>query len=143
MLDGQGVPPRTQAESLGFPPDRRIAAGAPAAATLRLATATVGYRAVLDVAGAVDDGTVDELGRALDALVASGMHEVWVDLSQVTFIARSGLAALAEVAAELDRRGRRLALIAPAGPALRTLQVADVDGGFRLFADRASPHRGS
>src|SRR5690349_286588 len=74
----------------GAPPPRSAPAG------LLMTTTTVGYRAVLDVAGAINQGPLDEFARALDTLLASGMREVWVDLTRVSFIAGPAIAALRE-----------------------------------------------
>src|SRR5262245_37342458 len=103
----------------------------------------IGFRRVLAVAGEIDCATILLLRDALDELVHSSGREVWVDLTDVEFMDSTGVHALLEARAQLARDGRRLAVIAPPGPARRALQVAGVDGEFAVFAERNSAHRAS
>lgn len=54
---------------------------------------------------------------ALWEAARESVGSIVVDLSQVTFIDSSGLGALVELHNRLQRTGRRLALVAPAGSA--------------------------
>jgi anti-anti-sigma factor len=110
---------------------------------LLLTTTSVGFRRVLTIAGSVVGGTVQTLQLELNRLVASGAREVWLDLLRVEVIDSTGIAALVAFAAELERRGRTLALIAPDGPVRRGLRGAGVHDRFRVFDDRVDAHRSS
>src|SRR5690348_1668548 len=61
---------------------------------LRVMPQTVGFRCVLNVAGEIDIATADILRSALERARESGRRDIWVDLSDVTFMDYSGLNAL-------------------------------------------------
>jgi anti-anti-sigma regulatory factor len=48
---------------------------------LAITPTMVGYRRVLEVAGEVDLGTAPSLTAALQAALASGEREIWLDLA--------------------------------------------------------------
>jgi anti-sigma B factor antagonist len=100
----------------------------------------VGLRRLLDVAGELDLATAPSLTAALQAALASGAREIWIDLSGVTFMDSSGLHALLAVRDQLHD-GRRLVLIAPPGRVRRLLELTGVDGIFAVFADHRGAHR--
>jgi anti-anti-sigma factor len=98
----------------------------------------VGRRAVVAVAGEVDMQTADDLQTAI---VAAGNRalEIWVDLSDTTFMDSSGLHALVTARAHLiGAAGRRLVLICPPGPVLRVLTITGLDQLFEVYATRAA-----
>jgi anti-sigma B factor antagonist len=111
------------------------------APTLHVATATVGYRTVFDVSGEIDIATIGLLTSALDAALHSADREVWIDLSAVPFMSSAGVHALMRAHRELDRDGRRLAIICPSGPVRRVIQVAGVADALPLFESRAIAQR--
>jgi anti-anti-sigma factor len=106
-----------------------------------VASATVGFRCVVSVVGDIDVASVGTLQEALDAVLLSCERDIWFDLSETTLLATCGLEALLDAARRLDRDHRRLSVIAPPGPALRTLRQAGADRGLAVFPDRASAHR--
>jgi anti-sigma B factor antagonist len=53
--------------------------------------------ALLTVVGDVDAGTVDDLRRTIDELLANGEHRFVVDLTGVPFMDSSGLATLVQL----------------------------------------------
>jgi len=59
-----------------------------------------------------------------------------VDLTEVTFFAGGGVTFLLTTAAELAGRNRRLAVIAPPGPARTRLRSVGADRRLGVFADR-------
>jgi len=69
----------------------------------------------------------------LDALGASG--KVGVDLSQVSYIDSSGIAALVEGFQSARSNGRKFGLVAVSGAVMSVLQLARLDKVFPLFAD--------
>ena len=105
------------------------------AAQLRIGEHDIGRRAVLAVAGEVDINTAADLGTAIDA-ARSRAFEVWVDLSDTSFMDSSGLRALVEARARLTEANVRLVLICPAGPVLRVLQLTNLAQLFEIHATR-------
>ena len=103
----------------------------------------VGFRAVLGARGAIDFATADVLHGAMETIVQSGERDVWVDLTGATFVDGAGLQALLELRGALGRDHRRLIIIAPPGPALRTLQLAALDTAFEVYDARSSAHLAS
>lgn len=97
----------------------------------------VGRRAVLSIAGELDISTAGDLSAAIE-LAATRAFEVWVDLSDTTFMDSSGLHALAECHAHLAESRRRLVLICPEGPVLRVLKLTGVDQMLEVHATRSA-----
>ena len=99
----------------------------------------VGRRAVLAVIGEVDISTAAEL-RAAIATAAAQAFEIWVDLTETTFMDSSGLQALAEGRARLLDAGLRFTLICPEGPVMRVLTLTGLDRIFEIHASRSEAH---
>ena len=97
----------------------------------------VGRRAVLAVAGEVDIQTATDLQTAIDT-AGSRALEIWVDLSDTTFMDSSGLHALVTARAHLAQASRRLVLICPQGPVLRVLTLTGLDQLFEIYATRGA-----
>jgi anti-sigma B factor antagonist len=95
----------------------------------------VGRRLVISPAGEIDMATVDPLRDALARASRSDAEDIWVDLSDVRFMGSAGITALLDADRELVAGRRRLALICPAGPVRRVLEVAGVDHVLVIFAD--------
>jgi anti-anti-sigma factor len=85
--------------------------------------------------------TAAELERILSGHVDGGSWELWVDLSQVTFMDSHGLHALLGVQTRLDAQARRLTVICPPGPVRRVLAVTKVDSIVDVFPTRTSAQR--
>jgi anti-sigma B factor antagonist len=80
------------------------------------------------VHGEVDLATAPVLERRLDALIADGVGEVLVDLSDVAFCDVAALNVLLRAQAELSSHGGRLRLLSPCpslGIMLSTLGLGD------------------
>lgn len=103
-------------------------------------SASVGFRRVVSVAGDVDLATAATLQEAVDAVLHSCERDIWIDLTDVRFIDSSGLHVLIHANRMLRLDHRRLAIIAPPGPARRVLELTQLDGLLPLFADRAGAH---
>lgn len=97
----------------------------------------VGRRAVLAIAGEVDIQTADDLQTAIETARNRAL-EIWVDLSDTTFMDSSGLHALVQGRAHLDQASRRLVLICPQGPVLRMLTLTGLDQLFEIYATRGA-----
>jgi anti-sigma B factor antagonist len=103
-------------------------------APLIIAEQSVGRRAVLSVAGEVDISTAADLQAAIEN-AATRAFEIWLDLSETTFMDSSGIHAL--VQARARQANLRLALICPDGPVLRVLRLTGLDRTFEIHASRS------
>jgi anti-sigma B factor antagonist len=130
-----------------FAPSVAMRTGKPAASTggrpadptralLTIAEHRVGRRAVLSVAGEVDISTAADLRTAIET-AGTRAFEVWVDLSETTFMDSSGLHAMAQARACLDEANNRLALICTDGPVLRVIKLAGFDRIFEIHPSRS------
>lgn len=86
-------------------------------------------QSVLLVSGEIDLQVADELRDA--GLTAAARGEA-IDLSQVTFIDSSGLAALIAINNEVQDLGRQLTLAAPSTPVRRILEVTGLNDVFTI-----------
>jgi anti-sigma B factor antagonist len=105
-------------------------------ALLTIAEHRVGRRAVLSVAGEVDISTAAELRTAIET-AGTRAFEVWVDLSDTTFMDSSGLHAMARARACLADANIRLALICTDGPVLRVIKLTGFDRIFEIHPSRS------
>ena len=106
-------------------------------ALLTIAEHRVGRRAVLSVFGEVDISTAAELRAAIET-AATRAFEIWVDLSETTFMDSSGVHAMAGARARVAGANVRLALICPEGPVLRALTLTGLDRIFEIHASRSA-----
>lgn len=90
--------------------------------------------ALLCVEGEIDTLTADELERGMEQLLAAPSGVLVVDLSNVTFMASSGLAVLIRAAHQAGER--RLRLVAAARAVRRPLEITGSDQLFDLYTDR-------
>ena len=94
---------------------------------------TLGDYVLVRLRGEVDLSWSQQVRRAiLDALGASG--KVGVELSQVSYIDSSGIAALVEGFQSARSKGRQFGLVAASGAVMSVLQLARLDKVFPLFA---------
>jgi len=86
------------------------------------------------VRGEVDLSWSQQVRRAiLDALGASA--KVGVELSQVSYIDSSGIAALVEGFQNARSRNQKFGLVGVSGAVMAVLQLARLDRVFPIFAD--------
>ncbi|GAA4558063.1 STAS domain-containing protein [Pseudonocardia xishanensis] len=91
---------------------------------------------VLWVDGEIDTLTAPTLGTALGSLLDTpGDGPVAVDLSEVGFLASSGLAVLIRAAHRAESQGRALHLVGGGRAVVRPLQVTGSDRLFTLHED--------
>ena len=94
----------------------------------------LGDYTLVRVRGEVDLSWSQQVRRAiLDALGASG--KVGVELSQVSYIDSSGIAALVEGFQNARGKGQKFALVGASKPVMAVLQLARLDKVFPLFPD--------
>ena len=87
---------------------------------------------ILEPIGDVDFHVADQLRIAGLAAIVAGAPEIAVDLSRVTFIDSSGLAALITINNELRPSDRKLVLLAPARPVSRILEITGLVPAFTV-----------
>ncbi len=92
--------------------------------------------ALLMVEGEIDTLTADELERGCEQLLAVPSDVLVIDLTDVTFLASSGLAVLIRAAHKAGER--RLRLVAAARAVRRPLEVTGSDQLFDLYTDRGA-----
>jgi anti-sigma B factor antagonist len=95
------------------------------------------YGAILSIAGELDIATVPRVRGALASPAVAGADTVVVDLTEVTFMDSTGLAAVLELERELTARGGRLVIACPEGPARLLLDVTGVAARLELHPTRA------
>jgi anti-sigma B factor antagonist len=95
---------------------------------------------VLALSGELDLATAPALRASLDKAVESGGADLWIDLSEVTFMDSTGLLALLATRRRLRASSTSLAIICPEGPVRRVFTVAGLDDEFSIHTDRAAAH---
>jgi anti-sigma B factor antagonist len=110
---------------------------------LSLTRDDVGRRTVLCASGEIDIATAPTLARAIDAALAAGALELWIDLTPASFMDSSGVHVLFETHTRLCDLNRRLAVVCPPGSVRRVLDLSGVSERLPLYEDRAAAHRGA
>ena len=95
---------------------------------------TLGDYVLVRLSGEVDLSWSQQVRRAiLDALGDTG--KVGVELSQVSYIDSSGIAALVEGFQNARNRNQKFGLVAVSAAVMAVLQLARLDRVFPIFAD--------
>jgi anti-sigma B factor antagonist len=95
-----------------------------------------GHQAVLGVQGELDAYTAPALEERITGLLADGVSDLVLDLSQTGFLDSSGLRALLTVHRRLESNEGDLSLRGPSEPVLRLLEITGLREHFGI-ADRA------
>jgi anti-sigma B factor antagonist len=103
----------------------------------------VGRRTVVRVSGEIDMATVPLLADAIEAALAAGALELWIDLTLARFMDSSGVHVLLTADERARKLNRRLAVICPRGPVRRLFEVAGVSSQLPILEDRAAAQRES
>jgi anti-sigma B factor antagonist len=90
---------------------------------------------VLSVRGEIDALTTPQLEPAVAELLDGPDDRRVIDLSEVSFLASSGLAVLIRAAQLAEERGARLRLVLVTRAVRRPLQITGSDQLFELFDD--------
>ena len=93
---------------------------------------------VLPLEGEIDLHIAPQLSVSLANLIATKPSQVVVDLSKVTYIDSSGLAALIEAMQNVARYGGKFALSGLQESVRPIFEIARLDQVFRIFPDTAS-----
>ena len=100
----------------------------------------VGRRTVLAVEGEIDLASVPVLASAIDAALADGAAELWIDLTDTRFMDSSGVHLLVTTRSRVRDLNRQLAIVCPPGPVRRLFEVAGVMDHLPVYEDRAAAH---
>jgi anti-sigma B factor antagonist len=98
--------------------------------------ARIGDIPAVAVRGEVDISAVDMLDAVLESAILKSVGTFVVDLTEVSFLDSSGLAAIVRARALLGRDDRRLAVVSPPGPARRILELTNMQELFAIFSSR-------
>ncbi|MGH8095166.1 MAG: STAS domain-containing protein [Chthoniobacterales bacterium] len=93
---------------------------------------------ILPLAGEIDLHVAPQVGASLAALIAKEPPQLVVDLSRVTYIDSSGLAALIEAMQNVGRYGGQFALCGLQESVRPIFEISRLDQVFRIFPDTAS-----
>ena len=88
----------------------------------------------------MDIATAPQLVATMRSLPRQDIQHIWLDLTGLTFIDASGLAALVQVRMLIDRRGGRLTLHGIRPFVRRLLTITNLSGDFSLEPSLASPY---
>ena len=79
---------------------------------------------VLVADGGLDMRNARELGEKLSTLVETGIRDLIVDCSKLTFVSSAGLGTLLMINRKLKGKGGRVHLAGAGGPVAQTIQLA-------------------
>jgi len=94
--------------------------------------------AILPLEGEIDLHVAPQISSSLASLIADKPSQVVVDLSNVSYIDSSGLAALIEAMQNVARYGGKFALSGLQEGVRPIFEIARLDQVFRIFPDTAS-----
>jgi anti-sigma B factor antagonist len=107
---------------------------------LKLAVQDHGDHAMIKVGGEVDLATSPQLQAVLVDLVDRGLHQLTIDLEQVSFLDCAGIGMLVDARRRVQEHGGSLKLVRPA-PLVR--RVLEVTGMTAVFPIDSSPGGGA
>jgi anti-sigma B factor antagonist len=103
---------------------------------LNLSVWHYGDRATIQVGGEIDLATGPQLLAVLVELVDRGLHQLVVDLAQVTFLDCAGISVLVDALRRVQEHGGSLRLVRPTR---RVARVLALTGMTTMFPIDASP----
>jgi len=103
---------------------------------MEIATLRKGAVAVVILSGEVDTTTVAGLHAAFDDLVSRGERNYVIDLSNLTFMDSSGLAALAKLYKRIRIGYGDVRLCCPRSEMRRIIELTRFDRVFDIFEER-------
>ncbi len=95
---------------------------------------------VLALHGEVDMASAPRMESELTVLLDDGAARVAVDLHAVSFMDSTGLTALFRAHENAAEKGHEFALVCPAGPVRRVLEVSGVAGIVTVYEKLADLH---
>jgi anti-sigma B factor antagonist len=91
--------------------------------------------AAVFLSGELDMATAPDLTAALDPVIAHGPREVVLDLSELSFVDSSGIAALVEAQHRLGEQERRLSIHGAQRGAVRVFEIAGLTDFLHVQTD--------
>jgi anti-anti-sigma factor len=105
---------------------------------LQISVRTSGHVTILDLRGSATIGSGGELlSRPLQQLLADGVRNVLLNMTDLTQIDSTGVSAVVEAYVSLKRKGGSLALLRPGGRVLLVLKVIHLLEIIPNFEDEA------
>jgi anti-sigma B factor antagonist len=99
---------------------------------LKLAVQDHGDHAMIKVGGEVDLATSPQLQAVLVDLVDRGLHQLTIDLEQVSFLDCAGIGMLVDARRRVQEHGGSLKLVRPAPLVRRVLEVTGMTAVFPI-----------
>ena len=101
---------------------------------MNIARRDEGVAVVLDLTGEVSLMNCRQINKAVSELIREKRYSVIINLVDVPFVDSSGIGTFIAAYSDLKRYGGALILASVPEPVLRTLEVTNVLGFFRLHA---------
>ena len=99
---------------------------------LKLAVQDHGDQAMINVGGEIDLATSPQLQAVLVVLVDRGLHQLIIDLDQVSFLDCAGIGMLVDARRRVQEHGGSLKLVRPAPLVRRVLEVTGMTAVFPI-----------
>lgn len=96
---------------------------------------TTGTSATVALRGELDINSAADLDAALDSLINAGPKETVFDLSELTFVDSSGIAALISMQKQLSEQGRHLIIHSPRPFVAKVLEITDLTAYLNVHTD--------
>jgi anti-sigma B factor antagonist len=97
----------------------------------------IGSAVVLDVAGRLVMGEVDEMRDTICRLLEAGSRSFVLNLSRVSYMDSAGLGQTIAAYTSVTRRGGRVVLLNPSKQTNQLLQIAKLVTVFDVYADES------
>ncbi len=91
---------------------------------------------LVTASGELDVAAAPQLSAILTMGAASSQSVVVLDMGGTTFIDSTALGVVIRAADQLTAAGKRLIIVAPAGPVSRLLELTNLKQHFAVFSDR-------
>jgi anti-sigma B factor antagonist len=105
--------------------------------TVTIQVRQIGSVVVLDVAGRLVMGEVDEMRDTICRLLEAGTRSFVLNLSRVSYMDSAGLGQTIAAYTSVTRRGGRVVLLNPSKQTNQLLQIAKLVTVFDVYADES------
>ena len=95
--------------------------------TLRYSVRREPDLAVIEVAGELDLGSVEQLREVALDIFATGQMNLALDLAGVTFVDSTGIGAIVDISNHASERNGSFTILNPSPQAMRVLQITGLD----------------
>ena len=90
---------------------------------------------ILTADGGLNADVADDFVRQLEALIESGVTQMIIDLSRLTYISSYGIGMLVRLPHRLKKNGGNVKLAAPQSAILKVLNVVRLGAVFEIYPD--------